>query len=112
MGIETIGPVTITVLEGELTASTTITKNAWLESVFFKCPTLADAKTATLQIIDADNYVIYEDTGIGTGATSGEDATSLWRELYGTVTLKVTITGTQTGNKAFEVKMTTRMVSG
>ena len=107
-------PLIITVEDGQTTNQIVHTwvKNGRLRSVFLTAPVLANSKTATVAIDDADGFNIYTSSSAGTGATVGENTASVERELYGTVTLSITITGAQSGAKEFTLKFITETVAG
>lgn len=111
MAIETLGPLTITVADTQTEKSQEIKRNGRLRTAIFETPALSGV-TATLDILDSNDNIIYQEAGVAGSTKKGEDAVDLQRELYGTITLKVTMTGTQTGDKEFKVKLIYEKVAG
>ena len=113
MAIEVYGPKTITIEDGDTSNDLEITgPNGILRTVILETPALTDA-TASITITDDDDYTIYQATGVAGSSVSGQNASSLARELYGdAITITIEITGAQGTDKDFEVKLIYEKVAG
>ena len=104
MPIESMGPITVTVASGQTSKSETIKRNGRLRTCIFETPDTG-AATSTLEILDSNQYIIHKEADVAASTKKGENATDLGKELYGTMTLKVTISAAPGSDMNFKVEL-------
>lgn len=99
---------TLTIADGGTTiTSSAIPFSGILKGVLLDIPSLTSSATTTVEILDADGFTIYSKASIAHNAKSGNltDAAGnpLHLPLSGNHTVKLTVSGAQTGAKNIPV---------